>query len=75
MSQLDRAKEYLGFLKFWLGVAVGSFVALLGWLSSSYKTAEPIFIAAAGAGMALLGLWVVWLNRRVKAKLDEIEKL
>jgi len=35
MPKLDELKERLGILKFWLGVIVGVFTAIFGWIISS----------------------------------------
>ncbi len=31
MSKLDETKEEINNLKFWLGIAVATFLAILGW--------------------------------------------
>jgi hypothetical protein len=35
MSELDRVKEQLVYLRFWLGIMVATEIALVGWLVST----------------------------------------
>ena len=35
MSELDRVKEQLVYLRFWLGIMVATEIALVGWLIST----------------------------------------
>ena len=40
MSKKNEVKEEIGVLKFWLGILVGIIVAVIGWVATSYKTAD-----------------------------------
>lgn len=42
MPQLDGLKEDLAILKFWLGIVVASFLAIIGWLATNYNKSEII---------------------------------
>ena len=41
MSELDRLKEQLVYLRFWLGIMVATEIALVGWLISTSINANP----------------------------------
>lgn len=40
MPKLDGLKEELITLRFWLGIVVASFLAIVGWLATNYNGAE-----------------------------------
>ncbi len=47
MSKKNEVKEEIGVLKFWLGILVGIIVAIIGWVATSYKTADtPLLIVS-----------------------------
>jgi hypothetical protein len=75
MSELDRLKERLVYLRFWLGIMVVTEITLVGWLISTPATANPTvwFIAAFGAG--LLGVGIYLVHRQVERRIDQIGKL
>jgi hypothetical protein len=72
MSKLDELKERLGILKFWLGVIVGVFTAVFGWIVTTYKTQDTILLII--ATIFLLGLLIAFfkLNQNIEKKLKEI---
>ena len=39
MSELDRLKEQLVYLRLWLGIVVVAEISLMGWLASAFETA------------------------------------
>ena len=71
MSKLDELKERLGILKFWLGVIVGVFTAVFGWIVTTYKTQDTILLII--ATIFLLGLLIAFfkLNQNIEKKLKE----
>ena len=71
-SKLDELKERLGILKFWLGVIVGVFTAVFGWIVTTYKTQDTILLII--ATIFLLGLLIAFfkLNQNIEKKLKEI---
>ncbi len=42
VSELDRLKEQLVYLRFWLGIMVVTEITLVGWLISTPNTADPV---------------------------------
>ena len=55
MSELDRLKEQLVFLRFWLGIMVATEIALVGWLISTSINANPTLWFIGAFGAVLLG--------------------
>lgn len=45
MSKKDDIKEQIGMLKFWLGVLVGSVLAVVGWAVTNFETANRLISA------------------------------
>lgn len=75
MSELDRLKEQLAYLKFWLGVMVVTDISLVGWLVSTADGARPLTVALAIVGVVLLTFGVVVLHRQIERSIDQIGKL
>jgi hypothetical protein len=75
MSELDRVKEQLVYLRFWLGIMVATEIALVGWLISTAIRANPMlwFMSAFGAVMLAVGIFLV--HRQVERRIDQIGKL
>jgi hypothetical protein len=75
MSELDRVKEQLVYLRFWLGIMVATEIALVGWLISTAVGANATLwsMGAFGAGMLALGIFLV--HRQVERRIDRIGKL
>ena len=75
MSKLDKAKERLWVLKFWLAIVVGTFLALGAWMVQNYKTADGFLLS--GSSFLSSGLIVALfvLNSKINKKNDEIGEL
>src|SRR5437773_9071005 len=55
MSELDRLREQLVYLRFWLGIMVATEIALVGWLISTPINAKPALWFIGAFGAVLLG--------------------
>lgn len=75
MSELDRLKEQLVYLRLWLGIVVVAEISLIGWLASAFETAPFRLVVLAIATVALLGLGIFLLHRQIQRRIDEIGKL
>ena len=75
MSELDRVKEQLVYLRFWLGIMVATEVALVGWLISTAIGANVTlwFMGVFGAVVLAVGIFLV--HRQVERRIDQIGKL
>jgi len=75
VSELDRLKEQLVYLRFWLGIMVVTEITLVGWLISTPNTADPVLWSLAAVGVVLLGFGIFLLHRQVERRIDQIGKL
>ena len=75
MSELDRLKEQLVYLRFWLGIMVVTEITLVGWLISTLisSNATVWFIGAFGA--VLLGSGILLVHRQIERRIDQMGKL
>lgn len=75
MSELDRIKEQLVYLRFWQGIMVVTDISLAGWLISASDSAARLTFILAVAGVVLLSLGIVVLHRQIERRIDHIGKL
>lgn len=75
MSELDRLKEQLTYLRFWQGIVVVTDVSLVGWLVSTADTAAPSLRFYAIGGVFLLTFGIVFLHRQIERRIDQIGRL
>lgn len=75
MPKLDEAKEKIGFIKFWLGIIVGVFTALAGWVANRFITSESILLVL--VCIISLGLVIIFISllRKADRILKEIKEL
>jgi hypothetical protein len=75
MSELDRLKEQLVYLRLWLGIVVVAEISLIGWLASAVESASIRLLSLAIATAVLLGLGIFMLHRKIQRRIDDIGKL
>jgi hypothetical protein len=75
VSEIDRLKEQLVYLRLWLGIIVVAEISLLGWLASAAETASIRLVWLAIATAVLLGLGIFFLHRQIQRRMDEIGRL
>jgi len=75
MSELDRLKEQVAYLKFWQGIMVVTDISLVGWLVSTADGARPLTVALAIVGVFLLTSGIVMLHRQIERRIDHIGRL
>ena len=75
MSELDRLKEQLAYLKFWQGIMVVTEISLVGWLISTASTADPALWSFAAVGVIILGFGIFALHRQIERRIDQIGRL
>lgn len=75
MSELDRLKEQVAYLKFWQGIMVVTDISLVGWLVSTADGALPLTVALAIVGVVLLTFGIVMLHRQIERRIDHIGRL
>lgn len=75
MSELDRLKEQLAYLKFWQGIMVVTDISLVGWLISARSTAETVILVLGLIGVVALTAGIYLLHRQIERRIDQIGKL
>ena len=75
MSELDRLKEQLVYLRFWLGIMVVTEITLVGWLISTPTSANPTLWLIGAFGAVLLGSGIFLVHRQIERRIDQIGKL
>lgn len=46
MSKKSEIKEQISIFKFWLGIVVATFLAIVGWVATNYQRAETWLLIA-----------------------------
>lgn len=75
MSELDRLKEQVAYLKFWQGIMVVTEISLVGWLISTTDTADRALWFFAAVGVVLLGFGIFALHRQIERRIDQIGRI
>ena len=75
VSRLDKAKEQIAYLKFWLGVMVVTDISLVGWLVSSVPGAAAQTVLAAVAAVVVITASSIAVHRRIERLIDAVEEL
>lgn len=74
MSKEKALEKRLDELKFYRGIIVGLIIGILGFLLTSYKTADNVLIfCGIGAVVLLFIVWIVFVVA-INDKIKEIEK-
>ena len=72
MSELDRLKEQVAYLKFWQGVVVITDISLAGWLISAVDTAGRLRVFLGLLGVGVLTCAIIVLHRQIKRRVNQI---
>jgi len=75
MSELDRLKEQLAYLKFWQGIMVVTDISLVGWLVSTADSARALTVVLAIIGVVALTFGIVVLHRQIEHRINQIGRL
>jgi len=75
MAELDRLKEQLIYLRFWLGIMVVTAITLVGWLISTPTATNPTLWFIGAFGAIVIGVAIFLVHRQVERRIDQIGKL
>ena len=77
MSQNEKIKESLGWMKVIFGILSAIDVSLIGWLANNYDKADINYAKIyLGSFIAIVVAFVIiYINKKAIKKLDELEKL
>jgi len=77
MSQNEKIKEQIGWLKVLFGILSAVDVSLIGWLASNYdkpNIAQPKIIMGLLIAV-LIAFVIVYVNKKAMQKIDKLEEL
>ncbi len=75
MSQLDKAKESISHLKYWLGIVIATALAIAAWLFDNAQKIEHWKTAVGIMVLLVLFVSVYVVNKRIVDKIDELGDL
>ena len=75
MAKMDKLKEQLKILRFWLGSAMAIMMAILGWLITSYTKISTLFAVVAIVAIIFLFLAIIVLSIIMHKKCETIGKI
>ena len=75
MSELDRLKEQLVYLRFWQGIMVVTDISVVGWLASAADTATLTLLSFAIVTIFVLSSGVFLLHRQIERRIEQIGRL
>jgi len=75
MSQLNKVKESINLLKYWLGIIIATALAVAAWVFDNLNKIEDWKIVSASLVLAALFISVYFINKRIIARIDELELL
>jgi hypothetical protein len=75
VSQLERLKEQIAYLKFWQGVLVVTDLSLIGWLVSNATNTPVGMVTLAVLSVAVTTAGVIVLHRQIERRIDQVGEL
>ncbi len=72
MPKLDGLKEDLAILKFWLGIVVASFLAIIGWLATNYNKSELWIIISSIILLFVFAFIAFLINKKMRKIIKQI---
>jgi len=75
MGKIDREKEEISWIKFWIGVSVAAVMGLISWLVNHYETASVWVVILDIVSVIVLTGLVAKLNQAGLKKIKELEEL
>ena len=75
MSKKDKVKEKITYLRFWLGVAVATILAVIGWGLTNSARVELWLLVLSFITIVVLLAMIIAIMRNIDKKIDELEDL
>ena len=75
MSKIDRIKEEIGWLKVAFALLVAVDISLIGWTAQNYETTSTLLLSLVVLAVILVTFVIVFINRYVYRKFDELGDL
>lgn len=75
MSEIDKIKEEIGWLKVLFGLLVVIDVSIIGWSAQNFSNTPVLLIVVAAVLVVLITCAIIVVNRRAYRKIDELGDL
>ena len=75
MGKIDKEKEEIAWIKFWIGVSVASIMGLISWFVNNYETANSVMLTLDMVSVLIIAVFIVILNKTGLKKIKELEDL
>lgn len=75
MSELDRVREQIAYLKYWQGIMVVTNIGVLGWMISVVESPPWKTFTIAAVAFIALSFGVLNFHRRIKRRIDRLRDL
>jgi len=75
MSELEKVRERIGYLKFWLGVCVASDIGLSSWLFNNQDTLDVYKGLILGLLIIVFSFGAFRIHKGIDQKINQLEDL
>lgn len=75
MSEIDKIKERIGYLKVWLGIFVASDIGLFTWIIDNLESPTLMKLIMAGIAAFGIAVGVVKTHFSINKKINKLEEL
>ena len=75
MSEIDKIKEEIGWLKIVFGLLLVTDISLVGWIARNISNIHTLLLSAAIIIVTLITSGIIVINQRVYSKLDDLGDL
>lgn len=75
MSQLDKIKEQIGYLKVIFSILIAIDISLIVWLYQQFEAISLIELVLVLLLTILVSCGILYVNKKILSKIDEIEDL
>lgn len=75
MGKIDKEKEEIGWIKFWIGVGVASIMGLISWFVNNFENAHGFILFIDIFSVVVIAVFIVLLNNTALKKIKNLEDL
>ena len=75
MGKIDREKEEIAWIKFWIGVGVASIMGLISWFVNNFENANGFVLFIDIFSVVVIAVFIVLLNNAALKKIKNLEDL
>ena len=75
MGKIDKEKEEIAWIKFWIGVSVAAMMGLISWFVNNYDKANEVMLVLDIVAVVIISFLIVILNKTGLKKIKELEDL